>query len=280
MRATPKSTPNHRHSNGQQNRPHSRDVPSNHEVTDKHTTKGRQFKNSASSSQLPSSINLARTYRYRFPDVKTFHDIGELLHEAYANIGHLNNSTIAAFWSHIPALLEQQQHHPLNVLEQTKQLFHIIQRTMESMKQFWPQDISTIILGMARILKYVREAKGKRKDGAYHNMFALALGVDKLTSSDGIFQCLAKAANRIISEFNPRCISNLVYAYALGSMTEERCWKMLPPLQLGSCMASTRKILQTLCGLLQPWKCLEQIFPVSSITGCSRRLVTLLYVET
>jgi hypothetical protein len=46
-------------------------------------------------------------------------------------------------------------------------------------------------------------------------MFALALGVDKLTSSDGIFRCLAKAANDILPQFDQRCIANLVYAYAL-----------------------------------------------------------------
>jgi hypothetical protein len=225
-----KSTSNlqNHHSNGQHNDNHHRKyhstdsgihthsvgAPSNHEVTGKHTTEGRQFKNSASSGQPPST-NLAWTNKYRFPDVNTFYDIGKLLHEAYVNIGHLSNSTIAAIWYRIAALLVQQQHHPSNVLVQTKQLSRIIQRTMESIKQFRPRDLSTTILGIAKILKCVREAKGKGKDGAYHNMFALALGVDKLTSSDGIFRCLAKAANDILPQFDQRCIANLVYAYAL-----------------------------------------------------------------
>jgi hypothetical protein len=120
-------------------------------------------------------------------------------------------------WSRIPALLEQQWQRPSDASEHENQLSRIIQRTMESVKQFQfrPQDLSTTILGMAKIVKCIREAKRKRKDGAYHKMLALALGVDNLTSSDDIFQCLAKAANHILPQFDQRCIANLVYAYAL-----------------------------------------------------------------
>jgi hypothetical protein len=73
----------------------------------------------------------------------------------------------------------------------------------------------TVILGMAKTVKNVRDAKQRRRMNIYQQSFGDVFLDDNLNVQTSIFQPLAKRANDILVDYDARCLSNHAYAYAL-----------------------------------------------------------------
>jgi hypothetical protein len=99
----------------------------------------------------------------QFLAVKDCHSIEDLLLQASKKIETLSPSDMAAIWSHIPRLLSKspaQQQADQQKIEQ--QVHAILTQTKKSVRKLRPKELTTIILGMAKI---VQNVKGAKKEG-------------------------------------------------------------------------------------------------------------------
>jgi hypothetical protein len=143
-------------------------------------------------------------------NVKDCQSIEELMQIASDRIDELSPSTIGAVWSSIPRLISNS-----NRTHQAKhQITTIIRRTTNLLSRMRVKDLTTVILGMAKTVKNVREAKQKRRTNGYQQSFGDVFLDDNSNVQTSIFQPFAKRANDMLVDYDARCLSNHAYAYA------------------------------------------------------------------
>eukprot|EP00956_Cyclotella_meneghiniana_P040621 scaffold200815_cov53-Cyclotella_meneghiniana.AAC.4 len=168
----------------------------------------------------PSSTLFINKRRLPFNSCRNVDEVIEL---AIDNINGMPPNQIAAVWSSIPRLMSKSQHRRNQYVQKEEDtaeqmgynIITILKQTIKSSRKMAPKDLSTITLGMAKIVKNVRYGKQKRGPNVSPNAFELIFFDDNKNPRTNIFKPLAERANDILGDCNPRDLSNLAYAYAL-----------------------------------------------------------------
>jgi hypothetical protein len=136
----------------------------------------------------------------------------ELVHLAYDHLDTISPWGIAAFWS---SLVKHIKHHRggNSRVQLDEQLAEILCNTLENMKGYSHIDIATIAISLAKIIKEV-EFHGQRADtGRLHRILHnLLVGINS-ENKHYIFSEISVHATPILSKFDARSLSNLIYSY-------------------------------------------------------------------
>lgn len=103
------------------------------------------------SCRLPSALR-------SWISVKDYESIDEILRVTSENIDELSPNTLAAVWSTMPRLMSKQtrgQHVGDDSQKLRGQILIILKQTMNKVNKMRPKELTTIILGMAKIVKNV-----------------------------------------------------------------------------------------------------------------------------
>jgi hypothetical protein len=138
--------------------------------------------------------------------------IEELVHLAYYHLDSISPRGIAAFWAALPKLLHQRDGGKSRD-QFNEQLTEILCNTLENMKGYSSRDIATIAISLAKIMKEV-ESRGQRAaTGSLHqNLHTLLVGINS-ENKHYIFSEIAGHATPILSKFEARHLSNLIYSF-------------------------------------------------------------------
>jgi hypothetical protein len=149
----------------------------------------------------------------RDPDLRQCNTIDELAQLAYDHLDNFSSRGIAAFWS----LLVKHVHNQCgdSLVQLNEQLDAILDSTMESIGHFSGRDLATTTLGLAKVMKQV-ESHGQRSASSLHQrLHTLLIGINS-ENKQVILGKVAKASLLILSEFDARCLSNLIYSIGLS----------------------------------------------------------------
>jgi hypothetical protein len=161
-----------------------------------------------------SSQGGARLGSNRDPDMRQCNTIEDLVHTAYDHLVTISLRGIAAFWS---LLVKHVQNHRGDSLAQlNEQLAKILCNTLENMKRYSHIGISTIAISLAKIMKQVESREQRAATGSlHHSLHNLLIGGDNSKKKQCILNNVAKASILILSKFDARHLSNLIFRLAL-----------------------------------------------------------------
>ena len=139
----------------------------------------------------------------------------DLVHLAYDHLDTISPRGIAAFWS---SLVKHVKNHRggNSRVQLNEQLAEILCNTLENMKGYSHIDISTIAISLAKIMKEV-ESRGQRAaTGSLHRILHnLLVGINS-EKKHCILDKVAESSVMILSEFDARHLSNLIYSFGLA----------------------------------------------------------------
>jgi hypothetical protein len=145
-----------------------------------------------------------------------YDSIDDLLRDSIDVLNSGGRVPTAAVWSRISRLMpERQPRQNADNLQLEQGVDALFRHTMDSLGRLKPKDLTTIILSMAKIAKNVSDASRRKRVNNYQRAFGSILPDRNLNPSNDLFLVLAKSADHLIAQFEPRCLSNLAYAYAL-----------------------------------------------------------------
>jgi hypothetical protein len=132
---------------------------------------------------------------------------------AHDHLDTISPRGIAAFWSLL--VKHVQNHRGGNSRDQfNEQLVEILCNTLEKMKEYSHIDISTIAISMTKVMKQVESCGQRAATGSLHRIIHnLLIGGDKSENKHYIFSEIAVHATPILSKFDARSLSNLIYSY-------------------------------------------------------------------
>jgi hypothetical protein len=150
----------------------------------------------------------------RDPDMRQCNTIDELVQLAYDHLDNFSSRGIAAFWSLMVKHVHNQRGDSL--VQLNEQLDAILDSTMESIGYFSGRDLATTTLGLAKLMKGA-ESHGQRSDASslHRRLHTLLIGINS-ENKQVILGKVAKASLLILSEFDARCLSNLIYSVGLS----------------------------------------------------------------
>ena len=176
-----------------------------------HDTRQRLLVLSAYARRGPQTTRTKR--RLPLNDCQTVDDVLQL---AVENIDDLSHQS-AAVWTFTSRLMTQRPTrsravtNQVSASEKEQQILLILDQTMKSVGSMKPKELTTIILGLSKI---VQDVQGRRID-ANQQAFWNVLLDDNSSPKESIFQLLAEAANDKLHRFDAQCLANLAYAHAL-----------------------------------------------------------------
>jgi hypothetical protein len=122
---------------------------------------------------------------------------------------------MAAFWPSLAKLVQNQRGGNSRV-QLNEQLDAILYNTMESMNKFDGRDLATTALGLAKVMKQVESHGQRAAAGSLHRrLHTLLVGINS-EKKRLIFDKVAKTSVLILSEFDARSLSNLMYSFSLA----------------------------------------------------------------
>jgi hypothetical protein len=169
--------------------------------------------NNARSSSSQGGAHLVST---RDPDLRQCKNLENLVHLAYDHLSTITPWGIAAFWSLL--VKHVQNHRGGNIRAQlNEQLAKILCNTLENMKRYSHIDIATIAISLAKIMKQVESHGQRAAAGSLHcNLHNLLMGGGNSEKKQFIFSEIATHATPILSKFDGRSLSNLIYSFGLS----------------------------------------------------------------
>ena len=139
--------------------------------------------------------------------------IDDLIDTAHDHLSTISPRGIAAFWS---LLVKHVQNHrgENSRVQLNEQLTEILCYTIENIKGYSYRDISTIAISLAKIMKQV-ESRGQSADTSslHRILHDLLIGGDNSENKQYLFSEIAGHATPILSKFDARSLSNLIYSY-------------------------------------------------------------------
>jgi len=161
---------------------------------------------------MKSSQSGARVGSTRDPEMRQCNTVEDLVHLAYNHLNTITPRGIAAFWS-LLAKRVQNQRGGSSRAQLDEQLDAILCNTLENMKRYSHIDISTIAISLAKVMKQV-EFRGQRAAaGSLHRLLHnLLVGINS-ERKQVIFDKVTKTSVLILSEFDARSLSNLIYSF-------------------------------------------------------------------
>jgi len=156
-------------------------------------------------------------YTTQVKDCKSIKEAVELTHSCLKT--GLTTRNLSSFWSVVPQLL--QHHEAANVddddFELPNQLESLLTQTLEDIESFSYKDLAQTVLGLAKIIKHVGSSDNTviPEDSPLQLLHTLLIGDDS-KSKQFIFRHIACASLHILPEFDPRHMSNFIYAFSLA----------------------------------------------------------------
>jgi hypothetical protein len=140
----------------------------------------------------------------------------ELIQLAYDHLDTISPRGIAAFWSLL--VKHVQNHRGGNSRAQVnEQLAKILWNTLENMKGYSYRDIATIAISLAKIMKQVESCGQRAATGSLHRILHdLLIGGGNSENKHFIFSKIAVYSIPILSKFDARSLSNLIFSFGLA----------------------------------------------------------------
>ncbi|KAL7531199.1 hypothetical protein ACHAXR_003895, partial [Thalassiosira sp. AJA248-18] len=188
-------------------------------------TKARNIRAKAAPAPQHQSQTPSRR-RQRIPRMSDCQTLEEATKATYEHLHILSPRDMAAFWTVVPKLLQKgDRRHPPNKQEKKggrneheQQMLHqfdtILAHTLEAINTFGYRDLAQTTLGFAKIVKRV-QGKRLRRNSPQRILQFVFIG-KSVEYKQSIFGCLAKASMPVLSEFEPRELSNVIYAFGLA----------------------------------------------------------------
>ena len=171
------------------------------------------------------------------PDMRNCTSIDELATLAHNNLNDMGHRDISAFWTLISKLLiaqqrnsqfsseedQQPQEEKAQQLQQLlRQINSVYMKTMDDMSKFAPRELAQTALAIARIINTLNNSDKDSEEGndriTLHEIIlrGILIGNNNTTRrKDIIFQSIARASMPRLWKFDPHCLCNLAYAYAI-----------------------------------------------------------------
>jgi hypothetical protein len=164
-----------------------------------------------------SSQGGARLGSTQYLNVRHCNTVDELVLLAYSHLDHISTRGKSAFWAALPKFLQQDGKSRVQLNEQ---LDAILDSTMESIGHFSGQDLATTTLGLAKVMKQVESCGQRAATGSlHHSLHNLLIGGENSEKKQCILNNVAKASILILSKFDARHLSNLIYSFGLAECT-------------------------------------------------------------
>ena len=161
-----------------------------------------------------SSHGGARLGSNQDPDMRQCNTIDELVQLAYDHLDTISPRGMAAFWSLLMKHV-QNQHGDIRV-HLNKQLDAVLCITLKSMYNFDGREISTIAISLAKVMKQVESRRQGAATGSLHRILhSLLVGINS-EKKQFILDKVANSSVLILSEFDARSLSNLIYSFGLA----------------------------------------------------------------
>jgi hypothetical protein len=178
-------------------------------------TNGFHYCNIGSNDKLLIITQFSRcasSTRRSDPDMRQCNTIHDLIETAYDHLDTISPRGIAAFWS---LLVKHVRNHRggKSRAQVNEQLAKILCNTLENMKGYSYRDIATIAISLAKIMKQV-ESRGQRAATCSLNQTLqdLLVGINS-ENKHYIFSEISMHATPILSKFDARHLSNLIYSF-------------------------------------------------------------------
>ena len=169
---------------------------------------------SLSSSSTQNGTRRALT---RDPDMRLCNTVEELVHLAHDHLDTISPRGMAAFWSLLVKHLHKQDGKSRSQLN--GQLNAILLNTIERIGLFSCRNLATTALGLAKVMKEVESCGLTVPAGSvYQFLHVLTVGIN-MEKKRYILDTVAKSSLLILSEFDARCLSNLIYSFGLAGYT-------------------------------------------------------------
>ena len=130
--------------------------------------------------------------------------LGEAIRAIHDNLDKASPRDLSAFWTVVPKFLKYERVGKLN-----PQLQAIFNKTADDIGNYGPRDLDQTTLAFALIVKVLEETNvtGSRYHEFLHNTL--------IGKGDIIFQFIANTARPMLSQFEPKRLANLAYAYEI-----------------------------------------------------------------
>ena len=139
--------------------------------------------------------------------MKEFNTLDEAIEVYYNNLEILTPRNLSAFWSAVPRLLRYQERR-VSLVPQLQAIFH---KTADQIHSYGPIDLATTTLGFAKTIQTLQKSKRVYGRGSYEGYLHGIL----IRQRDAVFSFIARTVVPILHQFEPRCLKDLAYAYAL-----------------------------------------------------------------
>jgi len=164
---------------------------------------------------VPQFNRCASSTRRSDPEMRQCNTIEELVQVAYDHLDTISPRGIAAFWSSL-AKLVQNQRGGNSWAQLNERLAEILCDTLENMKGYSHRNIATIAISLAKVMKQVESHGQRDAAGSLHrHLHNLLVGINS-ERKQVIFSEIAVHAIPILSEFDARHLSNLIYSFGLA----------------------------------------------------------------
>ena len=169
------------------------------------------------SSPLLISCHDFSTRRPRLPRLDDLDSVEEVIVTAFEYLDFMDRRDISAVWTRILKLMKKRQPRQQLTFDDTEHmLYAIFDNTTDGVeyKDCGMRELTETTLGMAKIVKILREEGVKRREDSYRAILRRLLLSEDMAPNYELFKFLANASMDILNEFDARSLSNLALAYA------------------------------------------------------------------
>ncbi|KAL7530600.1 hypothetical protein ACHAXR_004948 [Thalassiosira sp. AJA248-18] len=152
---------------------------------------------------------------FRGPDMRNCGTIGELAQMAYDHLDVMSPRDMSAFWTLAAKFLRgKNQRSQVRDKVFKLKLDTILAYTQIEIQSYDYRDLAQTTLGFAKIVKSVHGKRLLRQSPQQilQNIFIS----NNAETKQSMFGCMAKASMHVLSEFDARSLSNLIYAFGLA----------------------------------------------------------------
>jgi hypothetical protein len=161
--------------------------------------------------------------RPKVPRMKDLYSVEEVIMTAYEHLDLMSRRDVSAVWARIALLMTKRQprqqsnssnREDLSMEDMQHMLFTLFDDTTHGIKDCGARELTETTLGMAKIVKILRDGKKRGEDSSQAILREVLLNKD-MKPNEELFQFFADASMNTLDQFDARCLSNLAYAYAL-----------------------------------------------------------------